>query len=118
MTSAKSNHEAVSSPTFPRLRRGLAVLALVGALGSMPACHVHTHHIGGGPTLPDGVGEESVRQFYWLFGLVHLNEVNVQRMAGDLTSYEVRSEASWQDLLLAPILGLFTITSRTVTVKR
>jgi hypothetical protein len=83
-------------------------LALAGG------CASHRHVIGLGPT---GLGETSVRQFYVLFGLVTFNEVNVQRMADDLTGYTVETEFSLIDLLLAPLLLPLTATSRTVTVK-
>ena len=76
---------------------------------------MHTHRIGGGPT---GLGQESARQYYGFFGLFQLNEVNVQRMAADLNGYEVRSETSLWDLVLAPILFPLTVTTRTVTVLR
>ena len=74
----------------------------------------HSHRIGSGPT---GLGEESARQFYILFGLVQLNEVNVQRMAADLVSYDIESDYSFVDLLLQPFLLILTCTSRTVTVR-
>jgi len=80
-----------------------------------PSCYVNTHRIGTGPT---GLGEESARQYYILFGLLQLNDVNVQRMAGDLTGYEITTKRSFTDYLLFPVLGWFTITSRTVTVRR
>jgi len=96
----------------PRL--ALLVLSLC-LLCLVPACDVHTHIIGSGPT---GVGEESVRQYYIFFGLLQLNDVDVQRMAGDLTSYQITTKRAFTDYLLFPLLGWFTITSRTVTVQR
>ena len=76
---------------------------------------MHEHTVGLGPT---GVGEESARQLYLLFGLMRLNEVDSQRMAGELTSYRVTSEWSFVDILLSPFLLLLTVTSRTVTVEK
>lgn len=58
-----------------------------------------------------------MRQYYLLFGLVRVNEVNVQRLASELTSYEVDTEYSFVDLLLSPLLLPLTATSRTVTVR-
>lgn len=94
----------------PRFMIALAFLLFFGT-----ACHVHTHRVGGGAT---GIGEESARQYYIFFGLMPLNEVDAQRMAGDLVGYEVTTERSLVDYLLMPALGLATITSRTVTVRR
>jgi hypothetical protein len=100
------------SPRSARFR-GLTATLILALWCS--ACQVHTHRVGGGPT---GIGEESARQYYWMFGLLQLNEVNVQRMAADLGSYEIRSEITFWDFLLTPLLLPFTITTRTVTVKR
>ena len=76
---------------------------------------MHSHRVGGGAT---GVGEDSTRQYYIFFGLLQLNEVNVQRMAGDLSSYDIRTKFSLTDFVLSPVLLLFTVTTRTVTVAR
>lgn len=89
----------------------MLLLLTVGLAG----CQVHTHRIGSGPT---GLGAETARQYYWMFGLLQLNEVNVQRMAADLNGYEIRSEISFFDLLITSVLFPLTITTRTVTVER
>lgn len=82
--------------------------------GISGGCVAHEHVVGLGPT---GLGETSTRQYYVLFGLVSFNEVNVQRMVSDLTSYTIATEYSIVDLLLAPFLLPLTVTSRTVTVR-
>lgn len=94
--------------------RLLAVLtcALLSGLGG---CIVHEHTVGLGP---NGLGEESARQFYWMFGLFRLNEVDTERMTDDFGSYRIRTERSFSDLLLTPLLLPLTITTRTVTVTR
>lgn len=96
----------------PRTSRSVA-LAL-SALFATTSCMSHTHRVGLGPT---GLGETSARQYYILFGLIEANEVNVQRMAADLTSYSIETGYSFVDMLLAPFLLPFTITTRTVTVR-
>jgi len=94
---------------------GLWSLLLVLILLSLPACQVHVHRVGGGAT---GLGSESQRQYYGVFGLWRVNEVDVQRMASDLTGYEVHTEYSFVDFLLMPILLPITGMSRTITVYR
>ena len=58
-----------------------------------------------------------MRQYYLFFGLLRLNEVNVQRQTGDLTGYEIYSGYGFVDMLLSPLLIFVTATSRTVTVN-
>lgn len=91
-------------------RLGAALLAL-----GLAGCVVNEHRVGLGAT---GSGSQSMRQYYILFGLFRTNEVDVQRMASDLTSYTIRSEYSFTDFLLLPLLLPFTMTSRTVTVDK
>jgi hypothetical protein len=100
---------------FRRCRRTVAA-ACLGLLLSLPGgCSWHVHRVGTGPT---GLGEESERQVYVLFGLLRWNLVETSRLAGDVTGYEIVTEYSWTDLLLAPLLLPLTATSRTVTVRK
>ena len=103
------------SVSFRRVRRAplLAVAALT--LLASSACQVHEHRIGGGG---NGISRQSARQYYLFFGLVQLNEVNVQRIVPDLVSYDIRSEFALTDLLLTPLLLPLTVTTRTVTVTK
>ena len=81
----------------------------------LPCCQTHVHRVGVGAT---GLGEETTRQFYALFGLVRLNDVDAQRLATDLAGYEIETRYSFLDMLLLPLLAPFTCTSRTVTVRK
>jgi len=75
---------------------------------------VHRHSVGLGAT---GTGEQVARQYYVVFGMVQVNEVDAQRIAGDLTSYTVETRYGLLDMLLAPFLLPLTATSRTVIVR-
>lgn len=88
--------------------------ALLAALCLLQGCVSNSVSVGLGST---GSGDRTERQYYLLFGLVSVNEVDTRRMAGSLTSYAVDAEFGWMDLLLAPILLPLTMTSRTVTVR-
>ena len=109
----------VVSPKWVKVfavRRSIRRSGVLAAALLMPLCSCmgHSHVVGVGPT---GLGTESARQYYILFGLVPLNTVNAQRVTGDLSSYEIYSSYSTMDLLLSPLLLIFTGTSRTVTVN-
>lgn len=98
----------------PSSFRHLAGLVLVLAAATFGGCVSHQHTVGLGPT---GTGEVVARQYYLLFGLVQVNDVDAQRMAGDLTSYQVDTRFGLVDLVLSPFLLAVTGTSRTVTVR-
>ena len=97
-----------------RLHRRCSRLLAVLLLALLCSCVGHTHVVGVGPT---GVGSDSVRQYYLFFGLMPLNEVNAQRLTGDLAGYEIHSGYGAMDILLSPLLFFVTGTSRTVTVN-
>lgn len=92
-------------------------LALAAALltASLQGCMVHRHRVGVGP---NGLSSESHRQVYLFFGLLRLGDVDPQRLAGDVSGYEVVTEYSFVDFLLQPFLLVVTGTSRTVTIYR
>ena len=92
------------------------------------SCATHLHHVGHGPQTGTKV---TSRQYYLLYGLVPLNSVDTNEMAGiDLngnyiTDYEIKTQTGLIDIALAFGLGLFTygigpviIQSRTVTVTK
>lgn len=101
---------AMTRPNRPLARRMLAASAAL-ILG---ACSMHTHVVGLGP---NGIAQTSARQYWMFFGLLDLNEVDTQRLAGDLTSYRITTAWSFTDILLTPLLLPLTVTSRTVTVE-
>lgn len=101
-------------PRVPTLRAVIAT-AVLGGAGALSSCSVHEHTVGLGP---NGIGTQSVRQYYLFFGWLRLNEVDTQRLAQDATSYRVRTEWSFVDFVLSPFLLPLTVTTRTVTVER
>ena len=91
-------------------------------------CATHLHTVGYGPQTGTKV---TSRQFYLLYGLVPLNSVNTNEMAGIdsngnyITNYEIQTQTGPIDLVLAFGLGALTfgigpviIQSRTVTITK
>ena len=104
----------------------ITILLIISML--FVGCATHLHNIEYGPQT--GIKVTS-RQFYLFYGLVPLNSVNTNEMAGiDLngnyiTDYVIKTQTGPIDILLAFGLGLFTyglgpviIQSRTVTVTQ
>jgi len=101
----------VFRPSRHLLPCGLAALLLIPGLAG---CVAHTHTVGLGAV---GGQVATERQYYWVFGFFQVNDVDAQRLAGDLTSYTVETSFGFTDLLLAPLLLPLTATSRTVRVR-
>ena len=71
--------------------------------------------VGAGPST--GQAAEA-RQWYILWGLVPLNDVDSQAMAAGATDYEIQTEQSFLDVVMNIFTGIITVYSRTVTVTQ
>ncbi|MEO0480928.1 MAG: hypothetical protein AAF196_15760 [Planctomycetota bacterium] len=96
-------------------KRILSTVAMLLLLGCASGCAVNEHTVGDGST---GLGETRERQFYFLFGLFRLNEVDSEAMAENSTSYRIRSAYEFTDILLSIVLAPLTVSTRSVEVTR
>ena len=86
------------------------------------SCATHLHTVGYGPQI--GV-KATARQYYLLWGLVPINTIDTNEMAGldingkQIENYEIQTQAGPLDVVINSV-SFFTIgmilTSRTVTV--
>lgn len=78
-------------------------------------CAAHVHVIGNG-----GSGSEVVeqRQWYVLWGLVPINDVDSAQMAAGASDYTIETEQSALDVVINIFTSLITVYSRTVTVTK
>lgn len=61
---------------------------------------------------------ETARQWFILFGLIPLNNVDTKAMAGDATNYEINTVTGPFDIIVGIPASYITVSSRTVTVKK
>lgn len=78
-------------------------------------CAGHIHMVGDG-----GDGSETVeqRQWYVLWGLVPINNVDSAEMADGATDYTIDTEQSALDVIINIFTGIVSVYSRTVTVTK
>lgn len=81
----------------------------------MAGCTAHVHTIGTGPK---GLTVEEQRQWYVLWGLVPVNEVDTAQMAAGTRDYEIKTEASVLDFVINIFTSYVSVVSRTVTVTK
>ena len=93
----------------------LSAVLLIAAMLCVIGCATHTHKIGNGPQGTDMI--ES-RQWYVLWGLVPLNNVDTQAMAGEATDYEIMTQVNLIDAIINTVLSEISIHCRTVTVRK
>jgi predicted component of type VI protein secretion system len=97
------------------IKRTITILSLVLVLAFLAGCAAHVHTIGKGP---QGSTMTQERQWYILWGLVPLNQVDTKVMAGNTVNYQIRTEASALDVIINLFTSAVTVSSRTVTVTK
>lgn len=97
------------------MKRAVSLAAALALVLTLSGCFSLSHQVGRGA---QGGSETEKRQWYALWGLVPLGEIDSQRMAGGATDYTVESEQTIVDILLNLITGIVTINSQTVTVLK
>ena len=97
------------------MRKTVTSFAIVGLLFVTIGCTTHIHTIGNGPQTHQA---SEARQWYILGGLIPLNEIDTNTMAGNAIDYEITTEFSPIDILISIPASLVTVSSRTVTVTK
>ena len=98
-----------------KLKKTISLIMAVVFLVIIIGCSAHIHTVGKGA---QGGDIEQSRQWYILFGLVPLNDVDSQEMAGGAANYEIKTEQSALDVLMNMFTALISVYSRTVTVTK
>jgi len=90
-------------------------LLLLASMLIMVGCSTHMHVVGDGAK---GGTKDSARQWYILFGLVPLNDVNSKAMAGGASNYTIKTQATFLDGVIGIFTGIVTVSCRTVEVSK
>ncbi|RKU11758.1 hypothetical protein C6501_12090 [Candidatus Poribacteria bacterium] len=91
-----------------------AILLIVGILFVI-GCAAHIHKVGNGA---QGNETMEARQWYVLWGLVPINNVDTNMMAGQPTDYEITTQITVLDFIINVFTSAVTVYSRTVTVQK
>ena len=78
-------------------------------------CTTHVHTVGTGPK----TGQvDKATQWYALYGLIPLNTVDTDAMAGGSANYEIQTQTAPLDIIIGGITSYVTVSRRTVTVTK
>ena len=97
------------------MKQVIAVIVLLTFVMLMASCAMHTHIIGKGA---QGGERLQQRQWYVLWGLVPINNVDSKVMAAGATNYTIKTQQSFVDCVINIFTGLVTVYYRTVTVTK
>jgi hypothetical protein len=95
-----------------KLMLAAASLALISMLSG---CYTQIHKVGSGAA---GSNVTAQQQWFILWGLVPLTQVDSNAMAAGATNYEVRTEHTAIDVIISIFTGIVTVAPRTVTVTK
>ncbi len=93
----------------------VTIIIMLVTLLALVSCSAHIHTVGKGA---QGNQVVEARQWYILFGLAPLNEVDTNQMAGDAVDYEIKTEQSALDIIFNMFTSAISVYSRTVTVTK
>ncbi len=96
---------------FRRLSAAFLIVGMLFVIG----CSAHVHQVGKGA---QGYDTTEARQWYIAWGLVPINDVDTNAMAGGATDYEITTLYTPIDFIIGVVAGSITISSRTVTVRK
>lgn len=96
---------------FTKVSAFLLIVAFLFVIG----CAAHVHQVGKGA---QGNETMEARQWYVLWGLVPINEVDTNMMAGQTTDYEIMTSITPIDFIISAFTGIITVRCRTVSVQK
>lgn len=97
------------------MRKKLLTLSLLVTISVMfSSCYTIEHTVGQGA---QAFNVETKRQWYILYGLVPLNEVDSKAMSQGKADYTIKTEMTPLDVIIGIFTGFVTIAPRTVEVR-
>ncbi|MCL4305312.1 hypothetical protein KJZ99_05315 [bacterium] len=90
-----------------------AMIAILCA--ALSGCYTFNHQVGSGAS--SGVAKKK-KQWFILWGLVPLTEVDSQALAGGAQNYDIKTQMGIDDVVISIITSWVTIYPQTVTVTK
>lgn len=81
----------------------------------LTSCYTITHQVGNGA---QGTATKEARQWFILWGLVPLNNVDSKVMAGGATDYTITTTQTGLDVIIGIFTSAITVAPMTVKVQK
>lgn len=94
-----------------KLSAALLIVAMLCVIG----CAAHIHKVGNGAQGTELMAE---RQWYVLWGLIPINDVDTHAMAAGATDYDIVTAYTLIDGVINVFTNIVTVQCRTVTVEK
>ena len=97
------------------LKKSIAILILIAFVFSVTGCYTNIHKVGNGPQGNEVIAQ---KQWYALWGLIPLGNVDTNAMAGGAANYEIVTTHSFIDIIIGCFTGMVTVYPKTVQVTK
>jgi hypothetical protein len=97
------------------MRKIKSLLIALIFVASVSSCYQLEHVVGDGA---QGSQTVSKKQWYALWGLVPINNVDSKQMAGDAEDYTITSKHKFVDLVISAVTSYVTIVVQSVDVEK
>ena len=97
------------------MRKIFATILLVVFVFYFTGCYTNTHIVGSGAQTNQVIEE---RQWYILFGLVPLNNVDTNSLSAGAQNYTIVTSQTALDIVIGMFTGIVTVYPRTVKVMK
>ncbi len=97
------------------MKKFILMLVLVVFTLQMIGCASHIHTVGNGPQK-----NETTKKWQWyaLWGLVPVNEVNTEQMAANSNDYQIKTEYKFSNVLVNMFGTYLSLHTRSVEVTK
>lgn len=92
-----------------------SILLMLVIVMAMTSCYTIEHIVGSGA---QGTTVLEKKQWYALWGLIPINEVDSKQMAGGAENYTIKSQIKFVDYIISAFTSAVSITLQTVEVKK
>lgn len=95
--------------------KSLLLVALFSLTLALSSCYTLTHTVGDGAR---GGQVTAQKQWYALWGLVPINNVDTKAMAGGAKDYTIKSQVAFIDYVISAFTSVVTVVVQTVEVQK
>lgn len=92
----------------------VTIIAVLMAF-AFASCMTHIHTVGQGSQMGAQV---EAKQWYVLYGLIPLNDVDSKSMAAGAENYTIKTQSSFIDAVISAVTSIVTVSVQSVTVTR
>lgn len=97
------------------MKKLVSLLILAAFCLVFVGCYTFDHRVGDGA---QNSVKKTQKQWFILWGLVPLTNVDSQALASGATDYDIKTQFEVEDVLISIITGMVTIYPQTVTVTK